>query len=177
VNSFIQRSIYSIQYWLHNNYYAKILGVAPSRIRIQGPCHIHGGGDYRLGSGILIRSNRWKPVELYCRAGAVLQLNDGCFINQGVHIVCGKNIVIGKNCLLGDEVLIMDSDFHGVGGSDVKSEPVVLESGVWVGSRAIILKGVKIGTGAVIGAGSVVTKSIPPRSLAVGNPAILKRQW
>lgn len=60
-------------------------------------------------------------------------------------------------------------------GTDGK---IVIEDDVWVGSNAIILHGVKIGRGAVIGAGSIVTKSVPPYAIAVGNPAkIIKRRF
>ncbi|MBI5303617.1 MAG: hypothetical protein HY868_15890 [Chloroflexi bacterium] len=58
-----------------------------------------------------------------------------------------------------------------------QSTPVRIERGAWIGARAIILKGVTIGEGAVVGAGAVVTHSVPPRSLAVGNPAQIVRQW
>ena len=49
--------------------------------------------------------------------------------------------------------------------------PVIIEDDVWIGARVIILPGVTIGTGSVIGAGAVISKSIPPYSVAVGNPA------
>ena len=71
----------------------------------------------------------------------------------------------------------MDSDFHGLGNEPAQSAPVVVARGTWVGARAIILKGVTIGEGAVIGAGAFVTKSVPPRSLAVGNPARIVGSW
>ena len=56
-------------------------------------------------------------------------------------------------------------------GSDIK--PVIIEDNVWIAARSIILPGVEIGKGSVIGAGSVVTRSIPPFSVVVGNPAKL----
>jgi acetyltransferase-like isoleucine patch superfamily enzyme len=52
-----------------------------------------------------------------------------------------------------------------------QSKPIILEDDVWLGARVIVLKGVTIGQGAVIGAGSVVTRDIPPHSVAVGQPA------
>jgi maltose O-acetyltransferase len=67
----------------------------------------------------------------------------------------------------------MDDDYHGI--EDRHSPPppksIILEDNVWLGARVTILKGVTIGHDSVIGAGSVVTKSIPPRSVAVGVPA------
>jgi galactoside O-acetyltransferase len=55
------------------------------------------------------------------------------------------------------------------------SDPVVIEDNVWIGSKVVILPGVRIGSRAVIGAGSVVTKDIPPRCVAAGNPARVLR--
>jgi len=69
----------------------------------------------------------------------------------------------------------MDNDFHRLEperrNERPDSAPIILEDNVWLGARVIVLKGVTIGEGSVIGAGSVVTKDIPPRSLAVGMPA------
>jgi len=153
------------------------MGINPSYLQISGTCTIHGGGQYDIGQNVVIRSNSSHPVELYCQAGASLCIGESVFINQGVHIACCNKVVLGAFCLLGDEVLIMDSDFHGVADSPAKSMPVILEHGVWIVARAIILKGVSIGEGSVIGAGAVVTRSVSPRSLVVGNPARLVRQW
>jgi maltose O-acetyltransferase len=69
----------------------------------------------------------------------------------------------------------MDNDFHRLEPErrDERplSAPIILEENVWLGARVIVLRGVTIGAGSAIGAGSVVTRDIPPRSLAVGAPA------
>ena len=85
-------------------------------------------------------------------------------------------MTIGSRCLIGDAVLIMDSDFHNLSATGrhhlpAETSPVVLEDNVFIGSRVIILKGVTIGKDSVIGAGSVVVRSIPPGVIAAGNPA------
>lgn len=167
----------SVRRAFYTRWYSRQLGQSSAQLDISGPCVIHGGGQYRVGRGVSIRATARQPVELYCKSGGVLTLRDGSFLNQGVHLACCQAIEIGEQCLLADEVLVMDSDFHGVGEGEAKSAPIVLERGVWVGARAIILKGVTIGEGAAIGAGAVVTRSVPPRSLAVGNPARVVRQW
>lgn len=109
-----------------------------------------------------------------------------------------SKIVIGSNCgiscstlyasmsiTLGDYVnigagcKIMDTDFHPIGVSDrrlhvadqIKSAPIAIEDDVWLGGNTIVLKGVTIGKGSIIGAGSVVIRDIPPYSLAAGSPA------
>jgi acetyltransferase-like isoleucine patch superfamily enzyme len=82
---------------------------------------------------------------------------------------------LGANCLIGAGTLILDSDFHGLGPhlrhTTGTSRPVILAANVWVGARVLILKGVRVGTNAVIAAGSVVTKDVPSDSIVGGNPA------
>jgi maltose O-acetyltransferase len=68
-------------------------------------------------------------------------------------------------------VLIMDTDQHAVPGADLAVGAVVIEDRVWIGARAIILKGVRVGRDSVIGAGAIVTKSVPPGSVVVGQAA------
>ncbi|HUS15986.1 MAG TPA: acyltransferase, partial [Chloroflexia bacterium] len=78
-------------------------------------------------------------------------------------------------CRIGTHCIIMDNDFHYVALSrrDERppGRPIILEPHVWIGNRVIIQKGVRIGYGSVVAAGSVVTRSIPPMSIAAGVPA------
>lgn len=95
---------------------------------------------------------------------------------SGCTITACRSIKIGNRVLIGSGAVIVDNDAHPIhpdqrfeGGGAVA--PVVIEDNVFIGARAIVLKGVTIGTGSVIGAGAVVTRSVPPYSIAVGNPA------
>jgi maltose O-acetyltransferase len=110
-------------------------------------------------------------VEISVAANADLRIGDGVFINQGVRIACTQGIRIGNGCQIGDESVILDTDFHEAGSAPTKCGPVVLEDKVWMATRVIVLRGVTIGEGSVIGAGSVVTRSVPPYSFAAGVPA------
>lgn len=108
--------------------------------------------------------------------GACIRIGDNVGVS-GCTISAAKSITIGKHVLLGSGCLITDSDAHPVdpvernqGGGGV-AKAVVIEDDVFIGARAIILKGVTLGRGSVIGAGAVVAKSVPPYSIAVGNPA------
>ncbi len=92
-------------------------------------------------------------------------------------------VEIGENCVLTEGVKILTHDFvysvyyhiHGNSTADVfREKKVILKNNVYVGTNAIILKGVSIGENTVIGAGSVVTHSIPPNSVATGNPCQVK---
>lgn len=99
---------------------------------------------------------------------------------SGVGIYCELNgpVTIGKYVNMGPEVIIYTRN-HGTSRTDIimqeqgygEYKPVVIEDDVWIGRRVIILPGVTIGKGSVVGAGSVVAKSVPPYSVAVGNPA------
>ncbi|OGW40304.1 MAG: acetyltransferase [Nitrospirae bacterium GWD2_57_9] len=126
-------------------------------------------------------------LRLFCRIeiGADSSIHMGCFIT-GSNIKIGNNTVInrqtyldgragltiGSNVNISHQTLIQtlthdpqDARFG------ILRKPVVIADHVWIGSRALILPGVTIGEGAVIGAGSVVTRDIPPYTIAVGNPA------
>lgn len=100
----------------------------------------------------------------------LLEIGDNTFIQYNTKIICKKHIKIGKNCAISWDIQIMDTDFHNINNNE-NTKPIIIGDNVWIGSRAMILKGVTIGDGAVIGAGSVVTKDVPPNSVVAGNPA------
>ena len=80
-------------------------------------------------------------------------------------------MTIGRDCKIARDVLIMDTDQHPLPGTDLVVAPVVIEDRVWIGARAIVLKGVQIGHDSVVGAGAIVTRSVPPGSIVVGTAA------
>lgn len=118
-----------------------------------------------------------------------ITIGSNCLINTRTVIECFESVTIGDDALISFDVLIGDGRNHSTNwaeriddlrlmrsGTSVNLEhlqtaPVVVEDGVWIGARAIILPGVRIGRGSTVGAGSVVTKSVPPFSVAAGNPA------
>lgn len=101
--------------------------------------------------------------------GAELSVGNS-FINSDAKIRCHKSITIGNDCAISHDFTVMDSNAHYLDG-DNKTKPVIIEDHVWIGTRVTILSGVKVGKGAVIAAGSVVTKDVPAGSLVGGNPA------
>lgn len=109
--------------------------------------------------------------------GIVPEIDTSAVINGTID--CISKIVIGKDVFSGHDVMILTGchDKYKFGedrkASDI-SEPIYIEEGVWLGTRCMILKGVRIGKHAVIGAGSVVTHDIPAYELWAGNPAECK---
>ncbi|NLF40795.1 acyltransferase [bacterium] len=104
---------------------------------------------------------------------------------SGAAVCAARSVSIGAGCLIGANAAITDCDFHAVAPENrryntspdaVGCAPVIIGDNVWIGMNVIILKGVTIGRNSIIGAGSVVTKSIPPDCFAAGQPAVVRRQ-
>jgi len=103
---------------------------------------------------------------------------------SGTTICSAISVEIGARCLIGADVLIADTDFHQVDVLTRRYLPhpapkpehrIVIGDDVFIGARSIILKGVSVGNGSVIGAGSVVTKNLPANVIVAGNPASILR--
>jgi len=140
--------------------------------RVEGRILVANGGDLCLGERVRIRATHL-PVELASMPGGKLRIGDRTFINSGVSICAQASVSIGSDCAIGNLSLIMDTDFHVPGNLLARppAQPVVIEDGVWLGARVTVLKGVTIGQGAVVAAGAVVTRDVPPRTLVGGVPA------
>jgi len=115
-------------------------------------------------------------IEPYCRlvGDPSIQVGDNFYMNVGCHIL--GEIIIGDDVIIGPKTVMWGRD-HGTACTElIRKQPHIKESiiignDVWIGANVTILKGVHIGDGAVVGAGSVVVKDIPAYSIAVGNPA------
>ena len=110
---------------------------------------------------------------------AQLKIGDRTHIQERAHINYANSITIGSRCAISWDCEIMDTDIHKIIVNQTvleNSRPVVIGDRVWIGARAIILKGVNIGDGAIVAAGSVVTRDVPGRTLVAGNPAKVIRE-
>lgn len=144
---------------------------------------------FHKASKIIIGDNFHAQADIHWNSFGIIQPNVLNVRTPGAQIIIGNNvgisgstisstqsINIGNNVLIGSGCIICDSDAHPISPIDrnnhskTKSSPIIIEDNVFIGARCIILKGVKIGYGSVIGAGSVVTKNIPPLCIAAGNP-------
>ncbi len=125
--------------------------------------------------------NTGKGVSISILEDASLELGQRVYINSDSTIVCSNSIKIGDNVAISWNVEICDYDFHRIIREDsVKVAPIDIGSNVLVGRRSMIMKGVKIGDGSVIAAGSVVTRDVPSECLVAGIPArVIKQniQW
>lgn len=102
-----------------------------------------------------------------------LNLGSG-YINKNCQIRCHHKISIGHGVAIAENVYIRDNDSHELitsGNYKIKSSDIKIGNHVWIGANVTILKGVSIGDGSIVAAGSVVTKSIPESCLAAGVPA------
>ena len=143
------------------------------------------GSEMVFSEGVRIHS-ALRANPLGCAQPSVLRtvsstarLVLGKNVGMSGSILCaGKSIEIGEGTIIGAGAMIMDNDLHAPMGEwgwateyVQKSRPIQIGKGVFIGARAIVMKGVTIGDRAVIGAGAVVTKDVPPGMVAAGNPA------
>jgi acetyltransferase-like isoleucine patch superfamily enzyme len=149
-----------------------------ARVTLRGRLRVSNRGRLTIGGHVRLVSTLAKS-ELATLPGGHIEIGDNVFVNFGTSIVSSAHVKIGNDCLIGTHVTIMDCDFHRVEDKawDTSGEPIVLQDRVWLGNRSIILKGVTIGHDSVVAAGAVVTRDVPPRVVAAGNPARVVREF
>jgi tetrahydrodipicolinate N-acetyltransferase len=107
--------------------------------------------------------------------GGRLTIGHGTNVNGlGTRLLCAQEVTIGAECTFSWDVQVLDSDFHALTTDGVERPsvvPVRIGDRVWVGTRAVVLKGVTIGDGAVVAAGAVVTSDVPAGAVVAGVPA------
>lgn len=145
------------------------------------------GKQFSVGSKSILHCN-----VSFDRKTARIKIGDRCYIGKS-HLVSAESIEIGNDVVISWGVTIVDHNSHSIeweqrkedienwhigkkDWSNVTIAPVRIEDRVWIGFNAIILKGVTLGEGCVVGAGSVVTKSVPAGFAVAGNPAAVVKQ-
>lgn len=109
-----------------------------------------------------------------------LVIGAGAYINRYTILDAHRQLHIGRKVMIGPHCYITDADHGTAPGASVQSQPmrhapVVIEDEAWLGAHVVVLPGVRIGKGAVVGAGSVVTQDVPPSAIVAGAPAKLLR--
>jgi acetyltransferase-like isoleucine patch superfamily enzyme len=157
-------------------YLSGVNSVGPG-VRTLGKPRIDNQGTMHIGSGTLLRSVN-VPVELCTEEGAELVIGRGVRLNYGISVGSTKSIRIGDRVRIGPYTMIVDTDFHDAynRAKRPESRPVVIEDDVWIGAKASILPGVRIGRGAIVGTGAVVNKDVPPFAVVAGVPAKIIKQ-
>jgi acetyltransferase-like isoleucine patch superfamily enzyme len=150
-------------------------------LRIERMPYIRGNGVIRLGSQVYLSGKI--GIGLSSRSANVvpqLVIGDRSFIGHECSFNLRHGIHIGTECLLAGGIIIQDNDGHPLDANARRAgEPapesavaaVHIGDGVWIGRRCLILKGVRIGDNAIVGAGSVVVRDVPANTLVAGNPA------
>lgn len=135
------------------------------------------GTSPRSGFRVTFLGNN--SVGDYCtlHGAGSLELGKNSFINDRCYVQFNERITIGENVMIAPSVSIRDTD-HGFSRTDIPmmqqdldTSPVCIGDDVWIGHGAIILKGVRIGDGAIVAAGAVVTRNVAPFSIVGGVPA------
>lgn len=154
-------------------------------LEIAGKIRLHGNGTFLIGENVSIFSSSnvnpcagGNEAHFTCNQNATIRIGNHVGISHCA-ITAVDSVTIEDDVLIGSNCMIADTDFHSINfekrnsfhDDDVKSSPVLIKKGAFIGARSIILKGVTIGEYSIVGAGSVVTKSIPDGEIWGGNPA------
>jgi acetyltransferase-like isoleucine patch superfamily enzyme len=166
--------------------------VIEDQVRLTRPRDIRLGKGTYVGAGarlsatpngiVVGRNTRIMPgavIDVYNYRGiedAGIRIGDDCVVGPDCIIYGARTVTIGDHVLMGARVTIIPHDHPHERGALIRdqgmvSAPVTIEDNVWLGANAIVLKGVTIGTGSVIGAGSIVTRDVPPYTVVAGSPA------
>lgn len=155
--------------------------------------NLHEDSVIKIGARTLINSRQsWLHVAPYSkvhlladRPGARIEIGEDTRFHASC-IRAYKSVKIGDRCLVANNCQIMDASGHGLSFDDVtkrieqipfKIDPVEIEDDVWLCEGVTVLPGVTIGRGTIVGARSVVTKSLPSMCIAAGNPAKVIRSY
>lgn len=140
-------------------------------------------------SSIIIGRNTHIRATLETFPGGLIEIGDYCYLGDHSRVWSDTNVRIGNRVLISHNVNIIDNKTHPVEplarhnhfvhiiehgfpkNINLDGKPIIIEDDVWIACNCIILRGVTIGKAAIVGAGSVVTKSIPPNAFVCGNPA------
>jgi acetyltransferase-like isoleucine patch superfamily enzyme len=159
------------------------------------------GGTFNHNTRIINLSNKKENIVIGNKSaidgellifvnGGKIVIGDYCYIGIGTKIWSGESVKIGDHVFISHNVNVIDTNSHSLSSFErseaykqktelgfsnvheiVLTSPIIIEDYAWINFNAIILKGVKIGKGAIVGAGAIVTKDVPDYAIVIGNPA------
>jgi acetyltransferase-like isoleucine patch superfamily enzyme len=145
---------------------------------------LHGLDGIEIARGVNIGRRARIESHRTERGRATLSIGEGTSIGNDFHAGAAVELRIGRHCMFASGVTVLDHDHDFGDPSDphkafdaVVAQPTIIEDGVFLGDHVVVLKGVTIGRGSVIGANSVVTRDVPPLTIAAGMPARAIRTW
>lgn len=165
------------RFWYLVRLRASSRGTIPSTTQFDGPVHIGGDGHVTLGDYCRLG----RDVYFETKEGGRIILGDHVTVNNGTMITSYSEVRIGDHCLIGEYVSIRDANHGTAPGEPMRLQdhdtaPIVIEGDSWIARGCVVLKGVRIGTGAVVAANSVVTKDVAPNTIVGGTPAKTLRE-
>jgi maltose O-acetyltransferase len=159
---------------LRARWYLRRADEVGTRVRLRGRPAVTNAGRMVIGERVQLVSTI-ATLELVADHDGLLEIGPRTLVNFGCSLVATKLVRIGPHCHIGPYTMMLDNAFHRVEPERrlerPPSEPIVIEENVWIGARVIVMPGVTVGKDSCIGAGSVVTSDVPPRTLAAGVPA------
>jgi acetyltransferase-like isoleucine patch superfamily enzyme len=179
------RSIYYTLFGVLNYIKLWLFKVNHGKITINGALLIINKGKATIGNNAKINSSKYKnPIggdtrsSIVVKKGAVLSIGENLRMSNSA-FYCTNSITLGNNVMIGGSCKIWDTDFHPIDpdvrratpNDNFKTAPIHVGDNVFIGGFSIVLKGTIIGENSVIGAGSVVTGTVPPNEIWAGNPA------
>ena len=134
----------------------------PNKLIIGSDCDIQDGVDFKI----------WHPFD----SDTYIKIGNKVFIGHACEFVCNTKITIGNDCLIASRTTFVDVGHRTDPNANMNvqgtiAEEITIEEDVWIGSSCVVIKGVTIGKGAIIAAGSLVNKSVPPYQIWGGVPA------
>ena len=148
------------------------------------PFWLRGSPSIRIGERVTIWQGARMTAVNHSPDRTIISVGDGTSIHSNVHISAARQVTIGSGVLMAANCYITDHDHDWLDPEDpprfnarLLVTPTSIGDHTWIGEKVAVLRGVTIGEGCVIGAHSVVTRDVPPYSVAVGSPARVVRRW
>lgn len=173
---------------IRSTWYGLFIAKTGNNVLFKSSFFLYGGDCISIGNNVIFEKNcvltAWSNYNGQ-KMSPHINIGSNCRFGEYNHITSTNCITIGDGLLTGRWVTITDNS-HGKSDYSLLNIPpaersmyskgeVIIGNNVWIGDKATILPGVKIGDGVIIGANSVITKDVPSYSIATGNPAIIRK--